>query len=151
MLVLFNCKSEEKKDATSQNETEMTSSPFFKLSLAQWSLHKYVIDEKGSPFNFASQAKSMGFDGLEYVSQLYTNEIEKHGFDTVIDSLITLSKKHDINNVLIMVDHEGDLADPDEAKRDEAVEKHKRWIEQRQKILVCYAKIMDGYLVIQIN
>jgi len=134
MLILFNCKSEEKKDDTSHTKTEMISTPFFKLSLAQWSLHKYVNDEKGSPFNFASQAKSMGFDGLEYVSQLYTKEIETLGFDTVIDSLITLSKKHDISNVLIMVDHEGDIADPDEAKRNEAVEKHKKWIDAAQKM-----------------
>ena len=31
----------------------------------------------------------MGFEGLEYVSQLYTDEIEKLGFDVVIDSLKT--------------------------------------------------------------
>lgn len=102
--------------------------------MAQWSLHKYANDENGSPFDFASQAKSMGFEGLEYVSQLYTNDIEALGFDVVIDSLMTLSKTHDVSNVLIMVDNEGNLADPDEAKRNEAVEKHKRWVDAAQKL-----------------
>lgn len=133
IIVCFSCK-EENKETIKTLEEEIKNEPFFKLSLAQWSLHKYVNDDKGSPFNFASQAKAMGFEGLEYVSQLYTKDIETLGFDVVIDSLNVLSKKHDIENVLIMVDHEGDLADPDESRRNEAVEKHKKWIDAAQKI-----------------
>jgi sugar phosphate isomerase/epimerase len=112
-----------------QQEKVTSTAPFFKLSLAQWSLHKYVIEEKKSPFHFAGQAKEMGFEGLEYVSQLYNAEIEKLGFDVVIDSLKTLSEKNGMQNVLIMVDHEGDLADPNEAIRNAAVENHKKWID----------------------
>jgi len=141
LLITLSCKTEKKEDNTkteTKTEVKMSTEPFFKLSLAQWSLHKYVNDENGSPFDFASQAKELGFDGLEYVSQLYTKEIEKLGFDKVIDSLITHSKKHKISNVLIMVDHEGDLADPDEAKRNDAVEKHKRWVDAAQK-MGCHA------------
>ena len=67
-LVLSSCKNEEKK---------IEKDTFFKLSLAQWSIHKYVLNEQKSPFHFAFQAKKMGFEGLEYVSQLYTKEIEK--------------------------------------------------------------------------
>jgi len=133
-FILVNCNNQEKKDINSKQEKEVSSAPLFKLSLAQWSLHKYVIEENGSPFDFASQAKSMGFEGLEYVSQLYKKNIEELGFNTVIDSLITLSETHDISNVLIMVDNEGNLADPDETKRNEAVEKHKRWIDAAQKM-----------------
>lgn len=124
-LVLSSCKNEEKK---------IEKDTFFKLSLAQWSIHKYVLNEQKSPFHFAFQAKKMGFEGLEYVSQLYTKEIEKLGFDVVIDSLKTISEKEKMQNVLIMVDNEGDLADPDEAKRDEAVEKHKRWVDAAAKL-----------------
>ena len=133
-FVLVNCNNQEKKEITSTQEKEISSPPLFKLSLAQWSLHKYANDENGSPFDFASQAKSMGFEGLEYVSQLYKKDIEALGFYTVIDSLITLSETHDVSNVLIMVDNEGNLADPDETKRNEAVEKHKRWIDAAQKM-----------------
>ena len=133
LSVVFSCKNEPKKVAPAN-----TGSPFFKLSLAQWSLHKYVLNEKKSPFHFASQAKEMGFEGLEYVSQLYAGEIEKLGFVAVIDSLKTISETEKMQNVLIMVDNEGDLADPDEAKRDVAVENHKRWVDAAA-VLGCHS------------
>lgn len=131
-LVTFSCKNESKKADTVKIIKKTT--PFFKLSLAQWSINKYVRVEKKSPFHFASQAKEMGFEGLEYVSQLYTAEIEKLGFDTVIDSLKTISEKEKMQNVLIMVDGEGDLADPSEEVRNKAVENHKRWIDAAAKL-----------------
>jgi len=106
----------------------------FKLSLAQWSLNKEVREQGISPFLFAQSAKDMGFDGLEYVSQLYDKEIEALGFDTVIDSLKVLSESVGVDNVLIMIDHEGDLADPDLEKRNLAVENHKKWIDAAQKL-----------------
>ena len=116
------------------SETISEQEPFFKLSLAQWSLHNFVQIEKGDPFQFASMAKEMGFEGLEYVSQLYDDEIELLGMDKVIDSLKTMSQLSNIQNVLIMVDHEGDLADPDETKRNEAVENHKKWVDAAEKL-----------------
>ena len=132
------CKTGKKKQTILSEKVQLNEGVFFKLSLAQWSLHRYVEENKKSPFHFASQAKQMGFEGLEYVSQLYKYEIEKLGFDVVIDSLKTLSEREKIQNVLIMVDDEGDLADPDESKRDQAVENHKRWIDAAA-ILGCHS------------
>ena len=132
--VAFSCKKEAKKTEMKTAETVKETAPFFKLSLAQWSINKYVRVEKKSPFHFASQAKEMGFEGLEYVSQLYTKEIEKLGFDTVIDSLKTISEAEKMQNVLIMVDGEGDLADPSEEVRNKAVENHKKWIDAAAKL-----------------
>lgn len=113
---------------------EIISNTFFKLSLAQWSLHKFVREEQGDPFQFAPMAKELGFEGLEYVSQLYKNQVENLGFDKVIDSLKTMSALNNMQNVLIMVDGEGDLADPDVTKRDLAVENHKKWIDAAEKL-----------------
>ena len=135
---ISSCKKEVNKEVASATVSVNKSDLFFKLSLAQWSLNQYVRTEKKSPFHFASQAKEMGFEGLEYVSQLYKFEVEKLGFDVVIDSLKTLSEREKIQNVLIMVDDEGDLADPDESKRDQAVENHKRWIDAAA-ILGCHS------------
>jgi len=117
-----------------ETQTEVELKPFFKLSLAQWSLHNFVREEHGDPFQFASMANEMGFEGLEYVSQLYTDKIELLGLDKVIDSLKTMSELSGMHNVLIMVDGEGDLADPDETKRNEAVENHKKWVDAAQKL-----------------
>jgi sugar phosphate isomerase/epimerase len=136
IVLLFVATSCKKSANQTQEQQEKIAStvPFFKLSLAQWSLHKYVIEEKKSPFDFAAQANEMGFEGLEYVSQLYKEEIEKLGFDTVIDSLLIISKKEKMQNILIMVDNEGDLADPDVTVRNAAVENHKKWIDAAAKL-----------------
>ncbi len=130
----FSCKTEQQKESKTSLKTKSENKFFLKLSLAQWSLHKYVEEEHKSPFHFASQAKEMGFEGLEYVSQLYEYEIDKLGFDTVIDSLQSISEKESIQNVLIMVDDEGDLADPDENRRNQAVENHKKWVDAASKL-----------------
>ncbi|MDA8730882.1 sugar phosphate isomerase/epimerase [Flavobacteriaceae bacterium] len=128
------CKTGKKKQTIPSEKVHSNEGAFFKLSLAQWSLHRYVEEKKNSPFHFASQAKEMGFEGLEYVSQLYKYEIEKLGFDVVIDSLNKISKKESMQNILIMVDDEGDLADPDENMRNQAVENHKRWVDAASKL-----------------
>jgi len=135
IMIFMSCKNTSKSDEQSEViENEVNETPFFKLSLAQWSLHRFVNNEKGSPFLFASQAKEMGFEGLEYVSGLFKGEIEKLGFDIVIDSLKTMSESNGMKNVLIMVDGEGDLADPNDEARNKAVENHKRWVDAAQKL-----------------
>lgn len=134
-VVLFSCKKgNNAKTEAEVVETNINEAPFFKLSLAQWSIHKYINEEGGDPFQFAAMAKDMGFEGLEYVSQLYSKEIEKLGFDKVIDSLKTLSYSNGMQNVLIMVDGEGDLADTDLEVRNQAVENHKKWVDAAQKL-----------------
>jgi sugar phosphate isomerase/epimerase len=135
VLVAFSCKSDKKTDEQAKNiENEIQETPFFKLSLAEWSLHKTFNDEGVSPFEFAKMSNDMGFEGIEYVSGLYTKQIEVLGFDKTIDSLKTLSEINGIRNVLIMIDGEGDLADPNEEARNQAVENHKRWVDAAQKL-----------------
>ena len=95
---------------------------------------KHLMMTGVSPFEFAKMAKEMGFEGIEYVSGLYTKQIEVLGFDKTIDSLKTMSEINGMHNVLIMIDGEGDLADPDEKVRNKAVENHKRWVDAAQKL-----------------
>ncbi|MCF8274046.1 MAG: sugar phosphate isomerase/epimerase [Flavobacteriaceae bacterium] len=134
-LVFFDCVNGKKEENKETTQTEVQESkPFFKLSLAQWSLHVFVNEQGGDPFQFASMAKDMGFEGLEYVSQLYNDKIELLGIEKVIDSLNIMSQLSGMQNVLIMVDGEGDLADPDEVKRNQAVENHKKWVDAAQKL-----------------
>jgi sugar phosphate isomerase/epimerase len=133
LFVATSCKNST-NTAAEQKEKVVTSATFFKLSLAQWSLHKTFNDQGVDPFKFAEMSKQMGFEGLEYVNHLYAKQIEELGFDTVIDSLKKLSEKNGMQNVLIMVDNEGDLADPDEDVRDAAVENHKKWIDAAAKL-----------------
>jgi len=136
------CKSqEEKKNIATKAELTTTTeaSQDIKISLAQWSMHEMIIDGTVSPFDFAKKAKAWGFEGLEYVSQLYSKELakyddEKEGMNAIVSRLKSESDAAGIANLIIMVDNEGDLADPDEAKRDEAVEKHKKWVDAAQTL-----------------
>jgi sugar phosphate isomerase/epimerase len=127
------CKEKEPKDGVSEpvaettTENETAYNP--KLSLAQWSLHLRYEEEGANPFNFAKDAKELGFEAVEYVNDIYSKQIEKLGFEAVIDSLKAENQRYGVICNLIMVDNEGDLADPDEKKRNQAVENHKKWID----------------------
>lgn len=137
LSVSISCK-EVKKGDTVENEVVETkadtSEPFFKLSLAQWSLHKMIRNDKVDPYTFAEKAKNWGFTGLEYVSQLYNPELSDANYsDEAMTAFVEKSnaeaKKHGMRNVLIMIDRQGDLAVNDAAERKAAVEKHFKWVD----------------------
>ena len=130
-------KKEEKQTSEQVSEAiEEDMSPFFKLSLAQWSLHRTIQNGEMDPMDFAQVAKEMGFEGLEYVTQLYPQIEEAAGKSNFREEVMKLaealnerSKEAGMDNVLIMVDHAGELADPDPEKRKEAIENHKIWMD----------------------
>lgn len=105
-----------------------------KISLAQWSLHRKYKAKNANPFNFAKDAKALGFDAVEFVTQLYVKKIAALGFEAVIDSLQYQNDKYGVRCNLIMVDNEGDLADPDIEKRNAAVENHKKWVDATARL-----------------
>jgi len=137
---IISCKNQEKKvsEEITTNETE-EKTPFFKLSLAQWSLHKAMRDDKTiDPLDFAQKASEYGFEGVEYVSQLYTEHIKSMGMDSVLTVLKANSDKFNIKNVLIMVDGEGYLAATDDEERNQTVENHYKWVDAA-KFLGCHS------------
>ncbi|MGB1450214.1 MAG: sugar phosphate isomerase/epimerase family protein [Marinirhabdus sp.] len=117
---------------TTEKTAELPS--VYRLSLAQWSLNKPIFAGTKDPMDFASDAKNMGFEGLEYVSQLYTNEAVKFpmkgaGLQNILEELKRRSDSLGMRNVLIMVDGEGDLSFSDGAATQTAIENHKKWID----------------------
>ena len=108
---------------------------FFKLSLAQWSLHKNIKYGDMDPYEFAQVAKSFNFTGIEYVTALYDNIMKVRDGD--MSKAITfwarknkkLAEINDINNVLIMIDEIEGLAEENKSRRLKAVENHKMWID----------------------
>jgi len=133
-FAIISCKNQERKEqdkpnaATSENIEQKAT--FFKLSLAQWSLHKAIRDEKThDPLNFAQKAKELGFEGVEYVSQLYDEHIKSIGLDSVLTILKANSETYGVQNVLIMVDGEGSLASTDVNERNKTIENHYKWVE----------------------
>ncbi len=111
-----------------------SDSLFFELSLAQWSVHNQIYNEKLSPMDFAETASKLGFTGIEYVSGFYADSIKssedpEKEMQTILQELKTKSEKFGVKNVLIMVDGEGDLAVNDSVQRKKAVENHKKWVD----------------------
>jgi len=113
---------------------DVTPSTEFKISLAQWSLHKAYRSGEMNPYRFAKHAKEMGFTGIEYVNQLYANDIKdgKAHEGTIKKLFAQLDKAasdEGITEVLIMIDGEGSLGDTNEDARKEAVQNHMYYID----------------------
>ena len=118
-----------------------------KLALSQWSLHRAIFGNskenyqqwqaalakypdsvlRGTldPINFPKLAKDQfGFEAVEYVNTFFYRKNESYFYE--------LKKRSDdaaVKNLLIMVDEEGMLGDPDQKARLTAVEAHKKWLE----------------------
>lgn len=148
LLGLYACK-DPKKDKEALPATpekaiaETESTPFFKLSLAQWSIHRMIMEQGFDPLDFAKKAKAWGFEGLEYVSQLYRKELEKNSNSaTAVNNLAReLNKRsndNDIKNLVIMVDAEGNLGVKDKTERTRAIEAHHKWVDAAA-ILGCHS------------
>jgi len=137
LMGVWSCKDapkEQPKDMETSEVSMKAEEPFFKLSLAQWSMHKMVFQDGVDPYTFAEKAKNWGFTGLEYVSGLYYKELEAANFSeeamaAFVEKCNAESKKHGMQNVLIMIDGQGDLATKDAKKRKEAVENHYKWVD----------------------
>ena len=110
--------------------------PLFKISLAEWSLHRMIGAGKLENLDFPNFAKSeFGIDAVEYVSTFFKGKAEDSAY---LAELKKRSGDIGVRNVLIMVDGEGHLGDPDEAKRQKAVENHYKWVEAA-KFLGCHS------------
>lgn len=106
---------------------------FFKISLAQWSIHKMIDEGKISPYSFAELAKKWGFEGLEYVNDLYKDVMNAKNKSIALKQFVKknneLAQQHELKNLLIMIDNEGDLSVTNKNDQLNAIENHKLWIE----------------------
>src|SRR5690606_39715585 len=125
-----NNNSEKSPEGISETDADL----FFKISLAQWSLSGPILAGEMDPMDFAEKANEMGFEGIEYVNQLYNKKLEDYGntpqgMQRLLDSLKSKSEQFNVENVLIMIDGEGELASANEEERNQAVENHKKWVD----------------------
>ena len=126
LTLVFACQNQKKT-------TPPPAEPFFNLSLAQWSFNKSFRSGEISPYEFARLANELGFQGLEYVNQLYPDVMESEDKQAALAAFVeknnALAAQYNMQNVLIMIDNEGDLASSDEATRMQAIANHKLWID----------------------
>ncbi len=126
---------DQKTDSTTVAK-EMKKEPFFKISLAEWSLHRALKANELVNLDFPAKAKNdFGISAVEYVNQFFMDKAKDTAY------LTELKKRCDDNgvtSVLIMCDHEGSMADLNAKKRQEAVDNHKKWADAA-KFLGCHS------------
>ena len=117
-------------------DAAQTKEPAFKLSLAQWSLHKMLFDKKLDNLDFAKYTKeTFGIEAVEYVNQFFADKAKSPQY---LKQMKDRASDVGVKSVLIMVDREGKLGDPNEKKRTKAVEAHYKWVEAA-KFLGCHS------------
>ncbi len=100
---------------------------FFDISLAQWSLHRALFDGKIDHLEFPETAKNeFGITAVEYVNQFFADKAEDTSY---LDEMNSRCSDLGVNQLLIMVDGEGNLAAKDDQERIEAIENHYKWVE----------------------
>jgi len=108
-------------------QPEETKKFHFKISLAQWSLHKALFSNEMTTLDFPEVArKHYNISAIEYVNQFFK---DKANDQTYLKTLKARCKDHGVKSLLIMVDQEGSLAAPDAAERKKAAENHYKWVE----------------------
>jgi L-ribulose-5-phosphate 3-epimerase len=136
-LILGHCKPK-------TTETSMTTSngEELKLSLAQWSIHRGLEDGTYLAEDFPAIAKNeFGITAVEYVNSFY----KEHATD--LDFWKRMRATTDslgVKNLLIMIDEEGDLGNPDAQLRKEAVENHYKWVDAA-RILGCHSIRINAF------
>jgi sugar phosphate isomerase/epimerase len=106
----------------------------FKISLAQWSLHRALFKKDLDNLDFARVAKlQYGISAVEYVNQFFKDKAKDQVY---LGEMLQRTRDLGVENRLIMCDGEGALGDPDAAKRQQAVENHYKWVEAA-KFLGC--------------
>jgi sugar phosphate isomerase/epimerase len=119
-----------------------TKKPLFKISLAEWSLHNALFKKKMTNLDFPVAAKKeYGIDAVEYVNQFFKDKARDEKY---LAELKKVCADNGVTSVLIMCDGEGYLGDPDEKKRNQAVENHHKWVEAA-KFLGCHSIRVNAY------
>ncbi|MFZ5926125.1 MAG: sugar phosphate isomerase/epimerase family protein [Acidobacteriota bacterium] len=96
----------------------------FKVSLAEWSIHRLIQQGKATNMDFPRIARDNDCEGLEFVNTLWASPTAGY---------IARLKKRMVETgtkpVLIMVDDEGQLGHSDPAARRKAVRNHHKWVD----------------------
>ena len=152
---------EESSEGEAGQSQMAATAPLFKISLAQWSLHKsYFGGSPGvmgwdvfqqtlnsdnyrsllagdiDPLDFPVVARQeYDIDAVELVNTFYFDRANDMAY---LGDLKGRADGEGVSFQLIMCDAEGNLGDPDTAVRIQAVENHYKWVEAA-KFLGCHA------------
>ncbi len=148
-----------KETAKKAVEEIVKKAPFFKISLAQWSLHRSffgpsreggyegffkalmtdsdsILQGDLNVMDFPKIAKQQfGIDAIEFVNTFYFSKAKKMD---VWKDMKDRCDSEGVKPLLIMCDALGDLGDLDATKRQKAIENHYPWVDVA-KFLGCHS------------
>ncbi len=134
------------------SEVEKKIAPDFKISLAEWSIHKHIFG--GGAGRFESEAarrdayradlgaylkgdltnldfpriarQEFDLDAVEYVNTFFFDRARDERY---LSELKTIADGEGVKSLLIMCDWEGALGHPDAQERSMAIERHHQWVD----------------------
>ena len=108
----------------------------FKISLAEWSLHRALNSKEIDHIDFAAIAKNdFSINAIEYVNSFFFNHAKDNAY---LIEMKNRADDHGVKSLLIMCDNEGNLGEPEEKRRIQAVQNHYKWAEAA-KFLGCHS------------
>lgn len=115
----------EESAAMSLEGPRTTGAEDLPLSLAQWSLHRTFWAGDLDHLDFAATARRLDIGAVEYVNQFFADKAED---STYLEQMNQRAADHDVRQLLIMVDGEGNLAGSDPQSRQQAISNHHKWV-----------------------
>ena len=98
--------------------------PKWKISLAQWSLHRAFFGGELDHLDFARVARrEFGLDAIEYVNSFFKDKAKD---ETYLGMMRRRADEQGVRSLLIMVDGEGNLGGQE---AEQAIENHRKWID----------------------
>jgi len=107
----------------------------FEVSLAQWTINRELKSGQIDNLDFAKVAHDHGIFAIEYVNQFFMDKAKDEPY------LAAMKKRAGdlgVTSLIIMCDQEGNIGDPDETKRQQTVDNHRKWIDAA-KFLGCHS------------
>ncbi len=106
-----------------------------KISLAQWAINPELRSGKIDNLDFAKEASKHGIHAVEYVNQFFMDKAKDKKY---LGEMKKRAVDHGVKSLLIMCDREGNIGDPDTAKRKQTVDNHRKWLDAA-KFLGCHS------------
>ena len=105
------------------------------ISLAQWTINRELRSGKIDNLDFAKVAAEHGIHAVEYVNQFFMDKAKDAKY---LGEMKKRAADHGVKSLLIMCDREGNIGDPDSAKRKQTVDNHRKWLDAA-KFLGCHS------------
>ncbi len=123
------------KNAAAKNagaKTAPADDVAFRISLAEWSLHRTLFAGKLDNLDFPRLARQrFGIEAVEYVNQFFKDKAKDIAY---LADLAKRAADEGVRNLLVMCDGLGRLGDPDGQARTKAIENHFPWVEAAKRL-----------------